>query len=104
MFCPHISLKTTDTFVPGNGRGMTVTRTNILKMELEPYYWVQCERRQQRERGIFPWVQVHIRGPGHHLTSSLQNYAQAMTGLGAIYSMLSSMAFWVCCLAWYMIW
>ena len=48
---------------------------------------------REREIWIFPWLQVHIMGPRHHLTSSLQ---RGMTRLGAIYgmySMFSSMVF-----------
>ena len=30
----------------------------------------------EREIYIFPWLQVRITGPRHHLTSSLRSYAQ----------------------------
>ena len=31
---------------------------------------------RERETYIFPWLQVRITGPRHHLTSSLRSYAQ----------------------------
>ena len=56
-----------------------------------------------RERRLFfPWLQVRITGP-RHLTSSLRNYVQDMTGLGATYSVFSSMVSRVRCLVWYML-
>ena len=36
--------------------------------------YVMLER--EREIYIFLWLQVHITGPRHHLTSSLRGYAQ----------------------------
>ena len=62
---------------------------------------VVVEEEVERERGIymFPWLQVRITGPTHHLTSSLQNYAEGYDKTG-VYSMFSSMASRVRCLVW----
>ena len=37
---------------------------------------------RERETFIFPWLQVHITGPRHHLTSSLRHYAQGYDKTG----------------------
>ena len=41
---------------------------------------------RERKIYIFPWLQVRITGPRHHLTSSLRSYRRSMTRLDAIYS------------------
>ena len=43
-----------------------------------PRVFIFLGRRGEREREIyiFPWLQVRITGPRHHLTSSLRSYAQ----------------------------
>ena len=46
----------------------------------------RLERERERKIYIFLWLQVHITGPRHHLTSSLWSYRRGMTRLDAIYS------------------
>ena len=60
-------------------------------------------REREREIYIFPWLQVRITGPRHHLTSSLQHYAQGYDKTGRYLQYVSSMVSRVRCLVWCMI-
>ena len=44
------------------------------------------ERERERKIYIFPWLQVCITGPRHHLTSSLWSYCRGRMRLDTIYS------------------
>ena len=66
----------------------------IKKQNLDRHLGRSTKRdKKKREIYIFPWLQVHITGPRHHLTSSLRSYAQGYNKTRRYLQYISSMVF-----------